>query len=117
MRIIFGENGYLSMVLEAKYFHGVGTFEVYLLKVSPCLPAGRSKAFSPVCLSRFLGLQLLFTITTQSLGGREGVKKMGLRLFFLQLVLFFALCSMQFSPNPPPAGVPVRRAGELITPN
>jgi hypothetical protein len=22
------------MVLEAKYFHGVGTFEVYLLKVS-----------------------------------------------------------------------------------
>jgi hypothetical protein len=34
MRTIFNENGWLSMVLEVKCFHGVGAFEVYLLKVT-----------------------------------------------------------------------------------
>jgi hypothetical protein len=34
MRLIFGENGYLSMMLEAKYFHGDGALEVYFFKVS-----------------------------------------------------------------------------------
>jgi hypothetical protein len=34
MQIIFSENGWLSMVLEVKCFHGVGAFEVHLLKVS-----------------------------------------------------------------------------------
>jgi hypothetical protein len=44
------------MVLEAKYFHGVGAFEVYLIR------GFRSKAFSPVCLSRFSGLQPFFLL-------------------------------------------------------
>jgi hypothetical protein len=34
MRIIFNENGWLSMMLEAKCFHRIGAFEVYLLKVT-----------------------------------------------------------------------------------
>ena len=51
------------MVLESGCFHGVGAFEVHLLKVSA------SKAFSPVCLFRFSELQPLFPIATQSQWG------------------------------------------------
>ena len=74
----------MSMVLEAQCFHGVEDFGVHLSKVSALpspkrLRAGRSKAFSPVCLSRFLGLQPLLHITTQSLRGEKKVKGAGLR--------------------------------------
>jgi hypothetical protein len=62
------------MVLEAQFFHYVGAYERHLLKVSALpspkrLRAGRSKAFSPVCLFRFSELQPLFPTTTQSMRG------------------------------------------------
>ena len=81
------------MVLESECFHGVGAFEVHLLKVSALpspkrLRAGRSKAFSPVCLFRFSGLQPLFPIATQSPRG-EGEIRGGVNLF----IAFVLVCS------------------------
>ena len=71
----------MPVVLETQCFQGIGAFEVDRLKVSALpspkgLRAGKSKAFSRVCLLRFSELQPLFSITTQSLGGEgkgEGV--------------------------------------------
>jgi hypothetical protein len=68
-RSLLKENGQVSMVFESECFHCIGAFEAHLLKVSALpspdrlsavqvlwqagLRAGRSKAFSPVCLFRF----------------------------------------------------------------
>jgi hypothetical protein len=56
MRIIFRENGLLSMLLDANYFNSVGAFEVNLLKVSAL------KLSHPSASPFFLGIQLLFPI-------------------------------------------------------
>jgi len=77
----------VSMVLETQCFQGIGAFEVDRLEVSALpspkrLRAGRSKAFSPVCLLRFSELQPLFPITTRSLGG-EGKGEGGIGSWIL----------------------------------
>jgi len=80
----------VSVALESQCYQGVGAFKVHLLEISALpsperlpsarlleagLRAGRSKAFSPVCLLLFSELQPLFPITTQSPKGEGRMRR------------------------------------------